>query len=303
MTSAIAIVSTNPLSDYAPVRRLVLDAVSSPITRQMYGLALDEFFTWHQAAGSPGFSRATVQAHRASLESSGYSPSTINQRLSAIRKLASEAAANGLLDYAQAAAIKDVPNVKQHGVRTGNWLTKADAQKLLNAPDATTVRGMRDRAILGLLVGCGLRRSECANLKVGDIQQREGRWCIPDLIGKHGRIRTVPVPAGVKERVDQWMAAAGVESGFIFRAIDKHGHMAESLSDDAIMEVVVNYNADVRPHDLRRTCAKLCRKAGGEIEQIQFLLGHSSIQTTERYLGTQQDLESAPNDKLGLKFL
>ena len=54
------------------------------------------------------------------------------------------------------------------------------------------------------------------------------------------------------------------------------------------------------PHDMRRTCAKLCRAAGGDLEQIQFLLGHASIQTTERYLGSRQNLKEAVNDRLGL---
>ena len=53
-------------------------------------------------------------------------------------------------------------------------------------------------------------------------------------------------------------------------------------------------------HDLRRTCAKLCRKNGGDLAQIKFLLGHSSIQTTERYLGSEQDIVIAVNDNLGL---
>jgi integrase len=54
-------------------------------------------------------------------------------------------------------------------------------------------------------------------------------------------------------------------------------------------------------HDLRRTCAKLCRKNGGDLEQIKFLLGHSSIQTTERYLGSDQEIAVAVNDNLGLR--
>ena len=58
----------------------------------------------------------------------------------------------------------------------------------------------------------------------------------------------------------------------------------------------------IAPHDLRRTTAKLCRAAGGELEQIQLLLGHSSVQTTERYLGTKQDLAHAPNDAIKLKL-
>ena len=62
--------------------------------------------------------------------------------------------------------------------------------------------------------------------------------------------------------------------------------------------------ADIKnlaPHDLRRTCARLCHLAGGELEQIQFLLGHASVQTTERYLGCKQRLNQAVNDKLGLE--
>jgi integrase len=55
------------------------------------------------------------------------------------------------------------------------------------------------------------------------------------------------------------------------------------------------------PHDLRRTCARLCHLAGGELDQIQFLLGHVSIQTTERYLGCKQKLRTAVNDRLGIE--
>src|SRR5262249_22713334 len=59
--------------------------------------------------------------------------------------------------------------------------------------------------------------------------------------------------------------------------------------------------ANLAPHDLRRSCARLCHLAGGELEQIQFLLGHVSIQTTERYLGCKQKLQHAVNDRLGIE--
>ena len=140
------------------VMRLVLDAVSSPSTRMMYGKALADFFAWWREQGSPPFSRAAGQAHRAVLESKGYAPSTINQRLAAIKKLAREAAANGLLDASVAAAIDQVAGVKQQGVRAGNWLTRAQAEALINCPDPSTLKGKRDRALLALLLGCGLRR-------------------------------------------------------------------------------------------------------------------------------------------------
>ncbi|MGD0773917.1 MAG: tyrosine-type recombinase/integrase [Candidatus Solibacter sp.] len=68
------------------------------------------------------------------------------------------------------------------------------AQTLLNTPDTSTTKGLRDRAILAVLLGCGLRRSEVAALTVGHVQQRDGRWCIVDLVGKQGRVRTIPMP-------------------------------------------------------------------------------------------------------------
>ena len=142
------------------VKRLVLDAVSSPSTRTMYGKALDDFFRWREEQGSPAFTRAAVQAHRAALESQGFAPSTINQRLAAIKKLGREAAANGLLEAGMAAGIDQVAGVRQAGVRAGNWLTKPQAEALINHPDPGTLKGKRDRALLGLLVGCGLRRGE-----------------------------------------------------------------------------------------------------------------------------------------------
>src|SRR5262249_39709736 len=162
------------------------------------------FFAFREAQGAPPFSRALVHAHRVEMEEKGYSPATINLRLSAIRKLAIEAAANGLMSFEAATAIREVRGPKQQGVRMGNWLTKAQTQALPNAPSNDTLKGKRDRAALALLVGCGLRRAECTAITVEHIQQREGRWVILDLRGKGGRLRTVPVPAGVKERLDVW---------------------------------------------------------------------------------------------------
>ena len=296
-----------PIAPLDQVKKLVLDAVSSPLTRTMYGKALDDFFLWRQQQGMPAFTRAAVHAHRAGLENKGYAPSTINQRLAAIKKLAREAAANGLLPAETAAGIEQVPGVKQLGTRAGNWLTRVQAQTLINRPDPATLKGQRDRALLALLVGCGLRRGEAAALTVEHIQQRDGRWVIVDLRGKHGRIRTVPVPTWVKQAVDLWCAAAGIVEDRILRALNRHAHVTgASLSPQAILAVVAFHGKElgwaIKPHDLRRTCAKLCRAGGGELEQIQLLLGHASIQTTERYLGTRQNLAEAPNDRLGLRW-
>ena len=202
--------------------------------------------------------------------------------------------------------LTDIPNVRQTGTRLGNWLTREQAKELLAVPDRSKLKGKRDYVIIALLVGCALRRQELASLKIEDIQLREGRWVIIDLRGKGGRIRTVAVPIWVKQGIDAWTAAAKIEKGRLLRPLSKSGKMVgDELGDWAIWSVVEQSSKQsgieqLGAHDLRRTCAKLCRKNGGDLEQIKFLLGHSSIQTTERYLGSEQEIVVAVNDNLGL---
>lgn len=286
---------------------LVLEALQNEDTRRHYGRACLEFARWRAEKRQVLADPEVLAAWRNHLKEQGLMPGTINQKLAAVRKLVQRAVAYGLMAADHAAAICATKNVRELGTRSGNWLSQAQAQALIEAPSPSTLKGKRDRAALGLLVGCGLRRSEAAGLQFEDIQQRDGRWVIPDLRGKHGRIRTVPVPAWVKEAVDRWAAAAEIHSGTILRGMDRHDHIThDSLSGQALFNLAAQYGGAIKvkigAHDLRRTCAKLCRKHGGELEQIQLLLGHASIQTTERYLGTRQDLDNAPNDHLGLKW-
>jgi site-specific recombinase XerD len=295
------------IAQWQKLKRMVLDSVSSPITKRVYNMALDEFMGWFQQEPRPGFTKATVSAWRVSLEARGLGSSSIIIRMSVIRKLAVEAADNGLLAPELAAGISRVKSAKSVGIRMGNWLSVRQAQSLLNAPDVTTVRGLRDRAILAVLLGCGLRRSEVAALTFAHVQQRDGRWCIVDLVGKHGRVRTAPVPTWVKVAIDAWTGAARGDAGHVFRPVNRAGCVTgDRLGEKVVWQMLRQYatNAGVpsiAPHDLRRTCAKLCRAAGGELEQIQLLLGHASVQTTERYLGTKQDLVHPPNDAIKLR--
>lgn len=304
VTNELEAVRGGEPTDAARIKALVLDSVTSPHSRRAYGRALDEFLAWSE--GRP-FTRALVQQYRAALEEKGLAPSSINLHLAAIRKLANEAADNGLLAAAQASAIVRVKGARRRGVRAGNWLTREQAQALLDAPDAETIKGKRDRAVLALLIGCGLRRSEIAALRAGDIAQRENRWAIVDLCGKGRRVRTVPVPAWVKTTIDEWTAAATIREGSLFRSLNKGGAVwGDGITEKVVWWIVQEHARGagierLAPHDLRRTCAKLCRAAGGDLEQIQFLLGHASIQTTERYLGSRQNLSQAVNDNLGLE--
>jgi integrase len=160
--------------------------------------------------------------------------------------------------------------------------------------------------MLAILFGCGLRRAELAGLETDDIQTRQGHWAIVDLIGKGGHIRTVPIPQWTKQALDEWISAAGVTNGKIFRAVARSGKVwGSGISENVVWYVVRQCCKRVglehiAPHDLRRTCAKLCHANGGELEQIQFLLGHASVLTTERYLGCKQNLGHPVNDLFNL---
>jgi len=297
-------ITTNTIQ---PIINLVCNAVTSQHTRRAYSRGLTDFMAWHGSTGQSGFSKATVQAHVTELRAQGISASSINQRLTAIRKLANELADNGIIDHSTAQAIARAEGVRSEGKRLGNWLTKEQAQTLIGLPDVSTIKGLRDRAILAILLGCGLRREECAALTVAHVQQREGRWVIVDLVGKRSKTRSVPMPAWAKAAIDAYTVASGIVAGSLFRSMRRGDKMTgDSMTAQAIFDVVRSYavaiGVEVRPHDLRRTFAKLAHKGAAPIEQIQLSLGHSSVQTTERYIGVQQDLSSAPCDALGLRL-
>jgi site-specific recombinase XerD len=290
-------------SDQSAVFGLVLDSVTSENSKIAYLKALQDYVLWSN--GQP-FTKATVQSFKAFLQGKGLAPSSINQKLSAIRKMALEASDNNLLDPIIAGGISRVPSVKISGTRTGNWLTREQAQQLLDSVDTSTIKGKRDLAILAVMLGCGLRRSEVVSLQYDQIQQREGRWAILDISGKGGRVRTIPMPSWCKVCIDNWQnVSRDIESKAVFSPVLKGGHIQKGqMTKQAILKLVRERSKDIgliiSPHDLRRTFAKLAYKGNSPIDQIQLSLGHSSIMTTERYLGVKQNLHDAPCDRLNL---
>ncbi len=149
---------------------MVIDGLPSENSRRAYQRHLQEFFLWHASENRPELNKALINRYVKALRAQKLSSSTINQKLSAFRKLATEAEDNNLLDSKIANGIRAVKGVPFRGRRTGNWLTKEEAQMWLNAPDIKTLKGVRDRALLAVLIGCGLRRAETAILSVSHIE-------------------------------------------------------------------------------------------------------------------------------------
>jgi site-specific recombinase XerD len=287
------------------ITALVLDGISSRHTRRAYSQALDEFLIWFRDEPGREFNKAAVQKYFAELEIKGLAPSSINVRLSAIRRLALEAADNGVMAPDIAAGIARAKGARRGGVRLGHWLTGEQAEQLLAVPDSSTLKGIRDGAVLAILLGAGLRRSELTSLDCRHVQERDGRWVIVDLAGKMGRIRSVPIPLWVHASIIRWTNAAGISEGAVFRSVTRHGHITvRRLSPQGVFTIVKAY-ADklqivVAPHDLRRSFARLAHIGLAPLEQIQLSLGHASVVTTEIYLGVKQNLHDAPCDRLGI---
>ena len=263
------------LPDLEQSKSAVLNSLTSASSKRSYDHAIREFIDWYCSEPRLAFNRTVVTRHRIALEQRPYAPSTINLRLAAIRRLAYEASDCGLLSPDLAAGIRRVKGVRRLGVRVGNWLTAEEGKKLLGTENGDTVRSRRNRALLALLIGCGLRRAEVATLRLEDFQLREGHWVIADLRGKGGHIRTIPVPEWVKQAVDGWTFSANITSGPLLRSINKAGRIWGKGFTPKVIWAVVKTNAKscglptLAPHDLRRTCARLCHQAGGELEQIQ----------------------------------
>jgi integrase len=218
------------LPDLDLAKRTVLNSLGSLDSIRAHAHAIDDFIAWYCSEPRLAFGKHVVLRYRIELESRLLAPATINVRLAAVRRLAYEAADSGLLSPELAAGIQRVKGAKKLGVRLGNWLTVDECRRLLRAPDEQTLKGKRDRAVLAMLLGCGLRRAEVAKLQVRDLQQREEHWAVVDLIGKGRHIRTVPVPDWVKATLDEWTRAAAIADGRLFRCVPPAvGHRSSVL--------------------------------------------------------------------------
>ena len=294
------------IQDFTSVIDSLVTSINVPNTRRAYQRHITDFIDWYVAKGHPRLNKLVVSQYVTYLTARTLSAASINQALAAIRWLARELEDSGKLDSVLASGIQRAKGVRSEGKRTGNWLSKKDAQKVLRAPDTSLLLGLRDRALLSIFIGSGLRRSEAAALTFDHIQQRNSRWVLVDITGKRNKLRTVPIASWVHQSIVEYADKAGISSGYVFRPILKGGYKlnGDSMTPQAVRDAVMKYLPDgITPHDLRRTFAKLARSGSAELTQIQLSLGHSSVKTTQDYVGEDLDLTSAPSDMLGLKLL
>lgn len=184
-------------------------------------------------------------------------------------------------------------------------MTKRQVQELISQPP-DNLKGKRDLALISLMLATGCREGEATNAKVQDLRKYLGNelaFYIPQ--GKGNKQRLVPYGGNVwlLDNVDTWLTLAGIQDGYVFRRVFKNGHSIgnKKISEYSVQLILKRYPINnegvttyVKPHDIRRTYAKLCYKAGMSVYQIQKNLGHNKEETTKRYIGNLDADERRP---------
>jgi integrase len=267
-----------------------------PLSQKKYLPTIAEFIDYGRI--NPGPMSVVFSSYLGWLRDRGLAPSTINGKRVVCRRFAEWAARVGYIDQQELLKIRDVKSIHSSGSKRGNWLEASQLESLLNAPDRDTLIGRRDRAILALLVGTGMRRSEIVNVTWGQLVQSGKTWIFENLDRKHGRTQEVlPIPNWAKNILDQYSEPKG-NNDKIFVSYDRHGNSRKSMTDQAVYNIVKTYAAKsgfpkIAVHDLRRSFARLAASGGAPLSQLKEMMGHSSESVTEKYVNAIFDYEKA----------
>jgi integrase/recombinase XerD len=293
----------------------IASSAAAPNTRRAYGTAYRAFAVFLRArygqASVETFTVASVATWRDELTAQGLAPSSVAQRVSAVRRLAAAIGADPLVAQVRCAQV-------QH--ERPNALSDLELSQLLAGPDLRTTIGIRDRAILELLARAGLRRSELARLTVADVQERgrqpdaRRRSAIAPRRGdqtplevvvrgsKRGRTRTIPLHAEARDALRRWYTTrptANTDALFVsLRA--RRSAVPEPISAGAVGDIVTRHAAaggvreDRRTaHALRHTFCTMLAERGVALEVIRALAGHVDIRTTQIYVDVTDQRKAA----------
>jgi site-specific recombinase XerD len=282
--------------------------IENPNTRRAYQNDVKDFMQFAGIALAGEFrlvKRAHLIAWRKQLEARALEPSTIRRKLSAIASLFDHLCEANAVSYNPADGVRRPSMGSSEGKSPA--LGDDQAKALLDAPPPTTLKGLRDRAILSALLFHGLRRAELCGLTVGDVQLRRG---VPHfrVVGKGGKIRFIPIHSQTLQRIDEYLEQAGNESELeapLFRPI-RRGRIRPALSGNAVWKDVVKKYARqigiepsaVSVHGLRATAATNALEHEADIAKVQEWLGHANISTTRLYDRRKTKPEQSPTFKV-----
>lgn len=231
----------------------------------------------------------------------GMEASSIKAIMSALRGIAKVACNLHLLPFEELRSIENIKPLRSHRTPAGRQLTKTESQILFEVIDTTSPKGLRDKAILGLMLGCGLRRDEITGLLLENVNWEIGSL---KLIGKGDKERKVFFTPIVREYLENWLEYRGMSDGYIFGRFWKNSKgvdIRKPLSDSGVSKIVqerweaaaaeITEGSEdksvqppkVRPHDFRRTFATRLFAKNVDIVMVKELMGHVNVTTTANY--------------------
>ena len=276
---------TSPAAVYlarlAPTGRRVQATALSQIAALVTDGAADAWsMPWHRLTYAHTHA---VRAHVAAR----YAPATANRMLAALRGVLREAWRLGLMDGEQYQRATDLAAVRGQRLPAGRAVTAGELSALF-ASCPPTPGGVRDAALIALLYGTGVRRSEAAALDVADIDLATAAVTIKN--GKGAKSRLTYLPAGALAALTAWLDVRGSGGGPLFVPVRRGGHLqpGHRLSGQAIRAILHRRAAVARvapfgPHDLRRSTVGDMLDGGADLSVVSRLCGHSSPTTTAAY--------------------
>jgi integrase/recombinase XerD len=269
-----------------------------PLTLAAYEASLQQFRDWVRLCLRKEDPAAVTAAHVLQYlqhlrEARGNGDAAVNRQLTILRSFYRAIVAMGHLDPA-ANPLAGFPSIKAVPRKLPIALSPEQMQALLEQPPCNTVIGLRDRALIALFYGTGIRVSECANLRCGQVDLTRLTVCVS---GKGGHERTIPLNPQLGEVLMRYVHARGpaLPSAPVFRS-----RFGKALSRGAIYERIRTWGqrshigVPLCPHRLRHTFATHLVREGVGLVTIRDLLGHRQITSTQIYLHvTAEDLRSA----------
>jgi len=286
----------------------LLSNLRSRHSQRAYAQSLRAFFAWCQTHPAQ-VTKKQIIVYRDELRDAGASAATVNRHLAAIRALYKAALDEGLLERNPAAGVKTLETSADGNTPA---LKKEQVEAMLRAIDRATLQGVRDYALILLLVRTGLRREEAARLQVADLQQRQGHWVL-DTRRKGGKTQYVKVPADVYRAMQVWIVQASLTDGALWRHCPRQGRGLQMqylvgglLTSDGMLKIVqararkARIPIAISPHVLRATFITLALDAGAPLHKVQYAAGHADPRTTERYHRSKQNLDDNAVDYIRL---
>jgi site-specific recombinase XerD len=274
--------------------------LTSPNTRRAYRQDILSFLSFLGQGTQPEVLARVTRAHvvvwRDALLAQGLAHDTVRRKLSAVSSLYADLLERGALAHNPVLGVKRPRSMNRQG--TTEVLSAAEAKALLEAPPETTLKGLRDRAILAVLLFLGLRRQELCRLRVGDVCRHRGQAHLR-VLGKGDQVRYVALDDATHGRIRAYLDAAGHAKelqGWLFRPVKNNssGALAKALNAQSVYANVVRHyarqlgleapsGAAIGAHTLRATAATSALAHGADMAQVQLWLGHQDIATTRRY--------------------